>query len=117
MAKKLEKHLRAPKNISHSTEYLCEATDDNVGKGKYLDIEMVSDSLVNDDREVVYISKCTQSWKVGSTKLWVSRNVSEQRQYSRTLGCTVFFKKTLQIINTLIGEYMIPRSRQPQEDV
>ena len=76
----VREHSRAAKDIGQSTEYLCEAADNNVGKGQYLNIEMVSNGLVNDDWEVVCISKCTQTWKVGSTKFWVSRNVGEKRQ-------------------------------------
>jgi hypothetical protein len=43
-------HLRAAKDIGHSTEYLCEAADNNVSKWQYLNIEMVSNGIVNDDR-------------------------------------------------------------------
>ena len=46
-------HLRAAKDIGHSSEYLCEAIDNNVGKWQYLNIEMVSNGIVNDNREVV----------------------------------------------------------------
>ena len=46
-------HLRAAKDIGHSTEYLCEAADNNVCKWQYLNIEMVSSGIVDDGREVV----------------------------------------------------------------
>ena len=45
-----------------------------------MNIEMVSNSLVNDYREVVQIGKCTQTWKVGSRKVYVSRKIGEKRQ-------------------------------------
>ena len=49
----VKEHLRATEDIRKSTEYLCETADNDVSKGQYLNIEMVSNGLVNDDREVV----------------------------------------------------------------
>ena len=113
---KKKKHLRPTKDIAKSTKYLREAADNNVGKWKYLNVEMVSNCFVKNDREVVQVGKCTQTRKVGSTKLWVPRNVGEKRQYSRTVGCT-FFKKLFEVINAIIGEYVIARSCRSQEGI
>ena len=75
---KSEVNLPSSHDIAVSTEHLGQTADHHVSIWQDIDVDEVSDSLIDDHLEVVLVSQLPNALQVWTSEQWVGREFSEK---------------------------------------
>jgi hypothetical protein len=65
-------------DVTVTAENLCQTAHNNVGVGEHIDVDEVTDTLVDYDTKIVFVGEAANALKVWCPEEWVGWKLGEQ---------------------------------------